>query len=89
MQIECKEILEKDIWDSLVTKFHGRFIQSWGMGEAYSASGEGVKRLAFYEGETLIGVASLIVVNARRGRFGLVPYGPLLIKKDWKNILIK
>ncbi|MEK7092446.1 MAG: peptidoglycan bridge formation glycyltransferase FemA/FemB family protein, partial [Patescibacteria group bacterium] len=78
-----KEVTDKEEWDSFVTSqaFY-TFLHSWAWGEFHKLEGEKIHRVGFYSVKQLVGVALLVIITARRGRFLLCPHGPLL---DWNN----
>lgn len=65
-------------------------MQSWNWGEFNKARGEKIWRLGIYDGETLIGVALVIKVRAKRGTFLFVPHGPIQDSKSKiLNVLVQ
>ncbi len=82
--LEVKEIADKKIWEDFVesAKPH-TFLESWQWGEFNRAMGDKVWRIGIYamEHETrsiehiLLGVALVIKISAKRGRFLFVPHG--------------
>jgi lipid II:glycine glycyltransferase (peptidoglycan interpeptide bridge formation enzyme) len=62
------------------------FLQSYLWGEVMKSLGYKVFRLGFFENENLIGLAQLISVKARRGRFLKIEHGPLFESENyfWK-----
>jgi lipid II:glycine glycyltransferase (peptidoglycan interpeptide bridge formation enzyme) len=74
-----KEIYSHSEWTSFVGDLKpNTFLHSWEWGKVQEETGEGLRHLGFYNDSQLVGVALLIIVNARRGRHYLVPHGPLL-----------
>ena len=72
-----KEITDKKIWNDFVTaQPEHSFLQSWNWGEFNAAMGDGIQRLGLYDGDTLIAVALVLTVRARRGSFYFLPHGP-------------
>ena len=70
-------------WDTFVQQQpHYSFLHSWEWGEFNAQQGDKITRLGMYDGATLIGVALLLKVGARRGPFLFCPHGPLV---DWRN----
>lgn len=87
-----KDITDPKIWDDFAQSCQpNTFLHSWEWGQVQKATGEGVQYLGLYplpsskeglplekgEKTTLIGLALVITVNARRGRHYLIPHGPL------------
>lgn len=79
------EIHDKEAWEAfLQTNASHSLFQSWNWGETIikvKAQRSKVKdfwRLGFYEGETLVGIAQVERVVARRGTFFHVRHGPIL-----------
>ncbi len=67
-------------WDAFIFKQPWRpFLQSWTMGDVYTDIGQETKRLSVKneQGE-ILGIASVQLVHARRGRHLVVPYGPII-----------
>lgn len=79
MTNEVREITEESVWENFVlsAKPHS-FLQSFNWGKVYEAENEKVFRLGVFEGETIVAVAQLIKISARRGNFLLCPHGPLV-----------
>lgn len=82
MRIE--EIKNKEIWESFLLGCEEKtFLQSWNWGEFQKtigpASGEKIWRFGiFEENRELLGVAQVIKVEAKRGKFLFVPHGPVV-----------
>ncbi|OGZ18498.1 MAG: hypothetical protein A2175_01095, partial [Candidatus Nealsonbacteria bacterium RBG_13_42_11] len=57
------------------------FLHSWNWGEFSKLVGDKVWRLGVYEGEELAGVALIVGIDAKRGRFLFVPHGPIVSLK--------
>ncbi|OGY28062.1 MAG: hypothetical protein A3F33_01740 [Candidatus Woykebacteria bacterium RIFCSPHIGHO2_12_FULL_43_10] len=73
------EVIEsKEIWDSFVNKLQPHtFLQSWNWGQFNLNSGNKIWRLGLFENNTLLEVALIIKVEARRGSFLFCPHGPI------------
>src|SRR3989344_7662715 len=81
------EVLDKNKWESfLLSRKPGTFLQSWNWGEANKLTGFKIKRLGFYEGKVLVGIAQLIHQPAKRGHHFLIPGGPVIDYGN-KNLL--
>lgn len=74
-----KPIHDKDVWESFLLdlKPHS-FLHSWKWGQHYEESGSRIFRVGVYDGDTLVGIALLIRISARRGTFLVCPHGPLI-----------
>lgn len=65
-------------WDPFLAELKpNTFLQSWQWGQVQQKSGEKVTYLGLFDGNIQIGAVLVILVNAKRGRFYLVPHGPL------------
>lgn len=90
MQLICKDIDSADVWESFIEiNFPSALFQSWPWGDVQIALGVPVRRLGFYRGNTLIGIAQTVKVTARRGTFLHVRHGPLVLDltgEVWKFV---
>lgn len=76
------EINDKNQWENFVTQISpDSFLHSWNWGEFNQKTGEKIWRLGFMKNESLVAVALVILVKARRGKFLFIPHGPI-IKTD-------
>ena len=74
-----QEIFDKNTWEDFFAGCEEKtFLHSWHWGEFQQAMREKIWRLGVYEGETLLAVALVVHVKARRGMFLLVPHGPVV-----------
>lgn len=77
------EINNKHQWEEFLAGIEQKtFLHSWAWGEFQQAMGERVWRLGMYENDELVGVALVISIKAKRGKFLFVPHGPVFIK-NW------
>jgi len=77
--MKIEEIKNKDIWENFLAECGEKtFLQSWNWGEFNVARGDKIWRLGIYENNTLISVALVIRVRAKRGSFLIVPHAPVL-----------
>ncbi|MBI1833836.1 MAG: peptidoglycan bridge formation glycyltransferase FemA/FemB family protein [Candidatus Andersenbacteria bacterium] len=77
--MQILEITDKEQWDRFLGEVKpNTFLQSWQWGQVQKRTGENIRYLGFYEGQQLQGVALVITVNARRGKFFLIPHGPII-----------
>lgn len=80
-QIITKEVLKRDEWEKFLLKHEeASFLQSWEWGEFHRAMGNRIWRFGFYIDGKLRGVMLMVEESARRGRYLLVPGGPII---DW------
>lgn len=87
--IEIKEIENKEMWEGFLRCQENKtFLQSWNWGQFQQKLGEKVWRFGIFEGENLLAVCLVILVKARRGKFLLVPHGPV-IKVQSLEILLR
>lgn len=77
--MQIREITDKTQWENFVYAQNANtFLQSWNWGEFNRLSGDKIFRLGIFENDNLIGVALIIKVNARRGKFLFCPHGPIM-----------
>lgn len=77
--MHVREISDSRAWNQFVLSLNpNTFLQSWEWGQVQQRTGEKVRYLGIFDGEVQIGAALIITVNARRGRFLLIPHGPLI-----------
>ena len=83
------EITDKSIWDEFFNENGSpSFLQSWEWGNFEQKTGYEILRLGFYEDKTLVLIALIIKIKAKRGNFLFVPHGPVFAQKI-KNEKIK
>ena len=89
MALIQKDILSQQIWDSFVIKYSPMALfQSWTWGEV-AKKNHTVWRLGWFDGKTLIGIAQVQKITARRGIFLHVRHGPIFQdEKYFKSILL-
>ncbi len=86
-EITVRNIENKKTWEDFISShYEANFLQSWNWGEFHKALNHKIGRTGFYKNEKLIGIMLSIVENAKRGKYLIVPAGPLI---DWndKNIV--
>ncbi len=78
-QYRVKPVQDKQVWEAFLEsqKPHS-FLQSWKWGQHYAQTGSKVFRVGIFKAGTLVGVALLIKIQARRGHFLVCPHGPLV-----------
>jgi peptidoglycan pentaglycine glycine transferase (the first glycine) len=78
MKLRLEIVSSKVSWETfLLTHAPEALFQSWDWGMVQEATGEVMKRYGMYEGETLVGLAQIGVVRAKRGAFLHVRHGPV------------
>lgn len=83
MKLEIHEIQDKELWERfLLAQAPGALFQSWPWGDVQKKMGIGVWRYGVYEGGRLIGIAQIIKVSAKRGRFLHVRHGPIVANQN-------
>ncbi len=83
MSLEVQIITNQTDWEKLVLAAHpNTFLQSWAWGETQLADNEQIQRLVVLDHNHPIALATVILVNARRGRHYLIPHGPLYLQPD-------
>lgn len=91
--MELALIHDKGLWDDFITAQHEHsFLHAWAWGVLNESEGDRIWRFGAYEGATLVAVALLISVRARRGNFFFIPQGPIIKdshrgEKDIQHIL--
>jgi len=87
--MKMKLLEDNIVWENFVFSHAPRSLfQSWFWGEVQKKLGATVWRMGFYDNDTLIGIAQIIKVIARRGTFLHVRHGPIFIqqkKKYWQE----
>jgi lipid II:glycine glycyltransferase (peptidoglycan interpeptide bridge formation enzyme) len=94
--MEVKEIQNKQVWENfLLRREEKTFLQSWNWGEFQKAMKNKIWRLGVFEGGSLLGIALVSKISAKRGAFLLVQHGPALkheaegVKKEVLKSLLK
>jgi len=81
---------EKTWEDFLLTYAPQALFQSWIWGDVQKKSGQKVLRLGLINGTSLVGIAQIFVVRARRGTYLHVRHGPVwknATRSNWKEFL--
>lgn len=77
--MEIREATNQTTWDAFLAQQKYRpFMQSWTMGDVYDDIGETPIRLEMIENSQVAGICQALVIDARRGKHLVVPYGPLV-----------
>ncbi len=87
MGYSIAKIINKSVWEKFNLSFsQSAFFQSWNLGEAESKRGVFVERLGFYDNKSLVGIAQIYKILARRGRFLHIKGGPVFNNWNYLNI---
>lgn len=96
MTLVVKPIADKNLWEQFRLKWSPESLfQSWDWGEVEKKVGKEVERIGLFHKNNLIGIAQIIFVNAKRGKFLHIRHGPILNSLDFEpwqyicNSLIK
>ncbi len=77
----------KKKWEEFMGKVKPpTFLHSWAWGEFNQAMGTKIFRMGMYEGNTLIGLALILKITARRGAFLFCPHGPIFSENADKEM---
>ncbi len=78
METAIHPLNDKKIWDDFVGGVQpNTFLHSWQWGEFNQATQHEIHRFGIYGGESLLAVALILYVRARRGHFLFCPHGPI------------
>lgn len=80
-----QEVVHKDEWEEFLLAAHVEttpFFQSWYWADVQKKIGHPIYRLGLYDDGSLIGIALLVEVKARRGHYLHVRHGPILKNID-------
>src|SRR3990172_1065643 len=87
MAVVMRPMVSEKRWESFISKNAPQALfQSWAWGETQEKLHTRVFRFGFYSGSTLIGIAQVVRVPARRGTFLHVRHGPVLIDYSSKTL---
>ena len=77
--LKIKEITQKQVWESfLLGREEKTFLNSWNWGEFQKKMGNKIWRLGVYENESLLSVALVVRIKAKRGTFLFIPHAPVI-----------
>ncbi len=80
--LKIKIIEDKKIWNDFFSGCREKtFLQSWNWGEFQKKMGNKIWRLGVYDKENLKSISLLLKVEAKRGKFLLIPHGPVIKEK--------
>ena len=78
-----KAIWDEAVWEQFIRKEKPHsFLQSWKWAQHYRETGSKIFRVGVYNEGTLVGIALLIKISARRGTFLVCPHGPLIASAE-------
>ncbi len=81
--MQIREITDKTQWETFVNgQKPDTFLQSWNWGEFNKFSGDKIFRFGIFKNEEMVGVALVIRVNAKRGKFLFIPHQ--LVNGNWQ-----
>lgn len=77
--VKIKEVTSKTIWNTFLQHYKGffPFFQTWNWGEVQQTLGFRIHRLGIYDNETLVGIAQVVSVKAKRGNYLHLRHGPI------------
>lgn len=85
--LTVKPIGRCDTWEQFVLSVRPNiFLQSYGWGEFHTHRGQKIWRYGFYSRKKCVGVALLVLEEARRGRYVTCPGGPLYTPRWEKDV---
>lgn len=81
--MDTKIIENKESWEEFISGHpEANFLQSWYWGEFQESLGRKIFRIGFFKQNKLEGVMFCYIETSKRGRFLVVPGGPII---DWGN----
>jgi len=82
--MELKEIKQRSLWEKFYEDIEEKtFLQAWAWGEFQEMMGEKVWRFKIEEKEIPLAQAQFLTVSAKRGKFLLLPHGPVFKRNDF------
>jgi len=83
MNLNIREIDDKEIWENFLLECKEKtFLDSWNWGEFQKSLGNKIWRIGIFENENLLGLALVVKIEAKRGKFLFIPHGPNLKIED-------
>lgn len=83
-KIQIDEQIERDEWEAFLLSLPcPPFLQSWNMRELHSAIGENSLAAGIRVDGRLAGLAFVVEVQAKRGNYLYLPYGPVFERSGW------
>jgi len=81
--MQIKEVKNKDLWNLALDNFgYSTMFLSWEWSEFERSIGNKFENWGLFDGDKLIGLIPIKIINAKRGRYIHVRHGPLI---DWSN----
>ncbi|HVZ12505.1 MAG TPA: peptidoglycan bridge formation glycyltransferase FemA/FemB family protein [Patescibacteria group bacterium] len=81
--VESREISEKNTWEGFLDDHtEANFLQSWLWGDFQASLSRKIFRVGFFENQKLLGLMFAYIETSKRGKFLVVPGGPIV---DWKD----
>ena len=91
MPLRLTSIDDKQTWEQfLLTHSPSALFQSWLWGEVQKQAGQKVLRYGVVDGDTLLGIAQVFVIRAKRGTYLHIRHGPIWQQQttvNWKQLL--
>lgn len=85
--MEVKEIDNRKIWENFLLDCQEKtFLQSWNWGEFNKLMGNKIWRFGIYKNDELVSLALVVKIEAKRGRFLLLPHAPILSQKKGQEL---
>lgn len=84
-----RQIHDREVWNEAVEQISpNSFFQSWQWGEVQELLKIPVRRFALYENNTIVGVAQITKISAKRGSFLHIRHGPCILREtetQWED----
>jgi lipid II:glycine glycyltransferase (peptidoglycan interpeptide bridge formation enzyme) len=85
--MDTKVIERKEIWEGFLKNHpEANFLHSWFWGEFQKSLGRKISRIGFIDSNEIAGIMFSYIETSKRGRFLVVPGGPIIDWKDKKQI---
>jgi len=79
-----REVTDRNAWDTFVKKHSPNiFLQSWDFGQFHAEMGDRPYYVGVFEGETIIAVALVILIRAKRAVYYACAAGPILDREAY------
>lgn len=82
--LQTKEITNKITWENFLSKYTGFFplFQTWQWGDVQKSLGFEIKRIGLFDDKKLVGIALIVEIHAKRGKYFHVRQGPVVASLD-------